>query len=238
MRWERKPLLRAIYGSFYRTIGSYIRRDVPGPVVELGSGMANLKSALPECCCTDQFANPWIDWVQDAYALSLRDGSVSNLVLFDVLHHLEFPGSALREFERVLAPQGRLILFEPCMSLLGWLVYGVFHDEPIGWTRPIRWCRPASAPARYYSAQGNASRIFTSKTLEHRMGRWTRVALRRFSALSYVASGGFRGPQLYPTAFLPLLRGVDRLCDPWPSFFATRMLVVLENAGTPARASR
>ena len=30
----------------------------------------------------------------------------SNLILFDVWHHLEYPGSAMAEFARVLAPKG------------------------------------------------------------------------------------------------------------------------------------
>lgn len=230
-RWQRKPLLRAIYRRFYELIAGHLRRDVPGHVVELGSGIGNLKSVVPDCVCTDLFANPWIERVEDAYALKFGDGSVSNLVLFDVFHHLEYPGSALAEFRRVLAPGGRVILFEPAMSLLGLLVYGAFHHEPVALTQRITWFRPGgpqTPAAGYYSAQANATRVFCSNKYANRLRGWRRVATRRFSAISYVASGGYSGPQLYPAALLPLMTALDRACDLAPWVFATRLLVVLE----------
>jgi hypothetical protein len=54
------------------------------------------------------------------------------------------------------------------------------------------------------------------------------VAVRLHSALSYVASGGFSGPQLYPSFGYRPLRALERLADRVPWLFATRMLVVLE----------
>jgi len=230
-RWEKKPLLQAIYRRFYQTIAAELRRDIPGQIVELGSGIGNLKSMVPDCLCTDMFANPWIDQVENAYALSFKDGTVSNLILFDVFHHLEFPGSALQEFHRVLAPAGRVILFEPAISLLGWLVYGICHYEPIGWRRPITWWRPANAmnaAGDYYSAQGNATRIYFSRQFAGALQDWNQVSKRRFSAISYVASGGYQGPQLYPAAWLPFMQWIDRVCDWAPWIFATRLMVVLE----------
>jgi hypothetical protein len=47
---------------------------------------------IPECVTTDIFPNPWLDRVENAYALNFADASVGNLILFDVFHHLEFPG--------------------------------------------------------------------------------------------------------------------------------------------------
>src|SRR5580698_5232543 len=117
--WDRKPGLRGVYQSFYREIAARIRRDVDGRTVELGSGLGNIKTVLPECLTTDIFPNPWIDRVEDAYQLSFESGSVGNLILFDVWHHLQFPGTALREFKRVLARGGRVIIFDPAMGLIG-----------------------------------------------------------------------------------------------------------------------
>jgi SAM-dependent methyltransferase len=229
--WRRKPVLRAIYRHFYELIAAQLRRDVPGRTVELGSGIGNLKSVVPDCLCTDLFANPWIDQVEDAYALSFADGAVANLVLFDVFHHLEFPGSALQEFQRVLAPGGRVVIFDPAISALGWVVYGLCHHEPVGWRRPIIWRRPADSatrPAGYYAAQGNATRVFVRGEFADGLRDWRLRSVRRWAVISYVASGGYRGPQLYPAALLPLMRWVDRVCDFCPPLFATRLLAVLE----------
>lgn len=228
--WQRKPVLRQIYRQFYDLILQNIHNDAQGLVVELGSGIGNLKAVLPTCICTDLFPNPWIDLVENAYALSFQDGSLSDLILFDVYHHLEYPGTALKEFWRVLKPGGRFILFEPCASLLGNIVYGLLHPEPLGWNFPINWIAPIDWPsdnAGYYAAQANASRHFIRHETPPLVG-WQVIKVQRLAALSYVASGGYSGPQLYPTSWLPLMRHLDRLCDHLPSLFATRLLVVLE----------
>ena len=227
--WNSKPLLREIYGSFYREIAKHTRPDIPGLTVEVGSGIGSIKDYLPSCLRTDLFANPWLDRQENAYELSFGNQEVANLILFDVFHHLRYPGTAFEQFARVLAPGGRLIVFEPCLSLLGLLVYGVFHHEPLGlletlpWSAPPGWSPQADT---YYAAQGNAYRHFFGH-------RWTSsdfklIARARLSCLSYVASGGYRGPQLYPDRAYPLMKKLDRLGDLFPTVFATRLLVALE----------
>ncbi len=114
--WKNKPLLRSIYYVFYQEILKHINKNVSGEIIEIGSGIRNQKSVFPECVMTDIFPNPWIDRVESAYHLSFDDNSISNLILFDVFHHLAYPGSALNEFKRVLQKSGRVIIFEPYIS--------------------------------------------------------------------------------------------------------------------------
>jgi SAM-dependent methyltransferase len=231
--WREKPLLRDIYRGFHRLIAAHLSRQPDGLIVELGSGIGNIREVIPECICTDLFPNPWIDRVENAYALSFEDNSVSDLILFDVFHHLQYPGAALQEFRRVLKPGGHVIIFDPWISLLGWLVYGLFHQEPVGWRQPIEWSpAPGWSPAAmtYYAAQGNATRIFRGDAFRQTLQGWKQTALVRRSAISYVASGGYSQRQLYPRAALPLMQLIDRLCDLFPSLFATRALVVLEKS--------
>jgi SAM-dependent methyltransferase len=228
--WDRKPALRAIYANFYREIVARIRRDVNGKIVELGSGIGNIKSFVPDCVTTDLFPNPWIDQVEDAYQLSFESGSVSNLILFDVWHHLQFPGSALKEFRRVLAPGGRIIVFDPAMGLVGRFVFGCFHHEPLGLSQPIAWDAPHGSSSKefgYYAAQGNASRIFAKSEFKARLAEWHATELTYFSGLAYVATGGFRGPQIVPGFVLDWLTSVDLVLSKFP-WIASRMLVVLE----------
>lgn len=229
--WNQKPLLRELYGDFYRLVAKNLSKLSESRIVELGSGLGNIHEVIPNCLRTDLFPNPWIDQIENAYALSFPDETVSDLILTDVFHHLKYPGTALKEFLRVLRKGGRVIMLEPCLSALGLLVYGVLHDEPIAVTQNIEWEAPVGwSPERvdYYAAQGNASRIFLGKDFRHRLGDWQKLETVRLSAIAYAASGGFSKPQLYPTSALPLIRKLENILNLFPSLFATRLLVILE----------
>jgi len=228
--WNRKPLLRRVYRQFYSEIARRVDRSHAGLLVELGSGMGNIKEHLSDCITTDVFPNPWLDRVENAYALTFADHTVSNLVLFDVWHHLQYPGEALREFSRVLVKSGRIILFEPAMGLFGKFVFGRFHHEPLGLGDQIQWSAPEGfrpgAPA-YYAAQGNASRIFGAGGYGSELAAWRITEVAYYSGLAYLGTGGFRGPQLYPEILLPAFNAIDSVLSHFPSL-ASRMLVVLD----------
>lgn len=229
--WNRKPLLRVLYGDFYRLIAQKLSNLPDAKIVELGSGLGNIRDVIPNCLRTDLFPNPWIDQVENAYQLSFANESVSDLILTDVFHHLKYPGTALREFSRVLRKGGRVVMLEPCISALGLLVYGVLHDEPIAITGGIQWHAPESwSPEKidYYAAQGNATRIFVGRKFLHKLNNWQKVETRRLSAIAYAASGGFSKPQLYPTSMLPLIKKFEKVLDLFPVLFATRLLVILQ----------
>lgn len=229
--WNRKPLLRTLYRDFYRLISNYLSGLPEGKVVELGSGLGNIHEVIPDCIRTDLFPNPWIDQIENAYRLSFTDESVSDLILTDVFHHLKYPGTALHELHRVLRKGGRVIMLEPCISLLGLLVYGVFHEEPIAITKEIEWYAPQSwTPENidYFAGQGNATRIFVGNGFRSKLRAWQKVETIRLSAIAYAASGGYSKPQLYPTALLPLIKRMEKLLDLFPALFATRLLVILE----------
>ena len=123
------------------------------------------------------------------------------------------------------------MIFDPAMGLLGRAVYGCFHHEPLGLRWKIDWRAPEDFSAEqitYYAAQGNAQRVFFSPEFEEELRDWKIVHRRRYAALPYVASGGFRGPQLYPEFLYSALCGVDQVAQYLPGVFATRLLVVLE----------
>jgi SAM-dependent methyltransferase len=232
--WESKPLLRRLYRTFHQTIAEVALPPEAGITVELGSGIGTITDTISHCIRTDTFPHPRIDKVESAYSLSFDDSTVANIILFDVFHHLRYPGTALREFQRVLIPGGRVIIFEPCLSLLGLLVYGVLHDEPLQLREPITWIAPPGWNHQedpYYAAQGNAFRAFCVEQADGALSEWEIIHKHRYSAISYVASGGYSKAQLYPDFLYPMMKRVDALCDLLPLLFATRMLVVLRPRG-------
>jgi SAM-dependent methyltransferase len=229
--WENKPLLQLIYREFYKYINKQVDYMISGKIVELGSGIGNIKMVIPQAICTDLFKNPWIDQIENAYALSFSEGDVSNLILFDVFHHIQYPGNAFKEFHRVLKPGGRVIIFEPSVSMLGILVYGLFHHEPVGLFKKINWNAPDDFNIRtsdYYAAQGNAQRVFYNSKYRNRLNEWTMVHKEKLSAISYVLSGGYSKPQLYSLKWYKSIKKIESLLDYLPCLFSTRLLVVLQ----------
>ena len=100
LTWEQKPLLRRIYNDIYDRIAAACVR---GTTLEIGGGIGQFKSRFPDVIATDIQSAPWLDLVTDAQKLPFAAGSVANIVMVDVLHHIEFPLLFLQEAERVLA---------------------------------------------------------------------------------------------------------------------------------------
>lgn len=115
--------------------------------------------------------------------------------------------------------------------MLGRLVYGPLHMEPLALNEKITWLAPDGWSAEgvdYYAAQGNASRVFLGQECSELLQSWKVVHPQRLSAISYVGTGGYSMPKLYPDFAYPLMRGIDSILDCLPWLFATRLLVVLE----------
>jgi SAM-dependent methyltransferase len=228
--WRRKPLLRRLYGGFYDRILALVDPAVPGPLVEIGSGIGNLKARVPQAVATDLFPNPWLDVVCDGYRLPFGSGHVSHLILFDVFHHLQTPAAFLREARRVLAPRGRVILFDPYISMTSFPVYAWLHHEPVAWRSPIDPRETPVPNGGYYAAQGNATRVFFAREPAAWLTGWRCLHASASAEFSYLLSGGFSRAAWYSDRHLDPLRRWDARLSRWPRLFGARCLVAL----TPA----
>ena len=128
LTWDQKPLLRRIYNDIYDRIAAACVR---GTTLEIGGGIGQFKSRFPDVIATDIQSAPWLDLVTDAQKLPFAAGSVANIVMVDVLHHIEFPLLFLQEAERVLAAGGRLVMAEPAITWGSSLFYRLLHHEPV-----------------------------------------------------------------------------------------------------------
>ena len=126
--WDRKAVLRAVYSDIYRRM---VSATVPGHILELGGGSGNFKLFAPDAVGRDILSAPWLDLVCDAQRLPFSDQAFSNVVMMDVLHHVENPLRALRQACGVLRVGGRVIMCEPAITPLSGIFYRLFHEEPV-----------------------------------------------------------------------------------------------------------
>jgi SAM-dependent methyltransferase len=228
---EAKPALRAVYRDYYRRIAARTR---PGRTLELGAGTGWLRELRPDAMLSDVQAAPWLDLVADAQRLPLRSQCLDNIVMLDVLHHIERPALFFAEAERVLKPGGRLVMIEPAITPVSRLVFRLFHDEPVDLAAdPLEDGAPTPGRDPYESNQAIPSLIFgrARGRFERRFPRLKVKERRRLSLFAYPASGGFRRFGLIPAALVaPILRLEDALMPLLGPLMAFRLLVTLERS--------
>jgi SAM-dependent methyltransferase len=228
--WDERPLLRSLYGDWFAEIVARLS-DVPGPTIELGSGAGGFAEYFPRVVATDIAASPWTDEVVDAERLPYGDGTVANLVMVDVLHHLSRPAAFLAEAERVLAAGGRTVLLEPYCSPASTIAYRRFHHEDLDLTvDPLD--DQAHSGDDPFDANGALPTLLFWRHADAVAAHFPGLTIterRRLGWLAYPLSGGFtRKPFVgFRTgrALMRMERVLGRLLDPLLAF---RCLVVLE----------
>jgi SAM-dependent methyltransferase len=238
--WNERPLLRRVYCEWYRWIAERLS-PVPGSSLELGSGIGKLKLVTGDrVALTDVEQTRWAPEQVDALNLPYADGSVANIVMVDVLHHVADPARFLDEATRTLATGGRLLMVEPYCSPVSTLFYTRFHHERTDLSADVFAADELSAAAPMESNQAIPTLLFYRRRGEA-LRRWPSLVLleeKRFSFVLYPLSGGFSRRPLVPSGLYAPLRAVERCLSPLAPALAFRCLVVLERAAvTPTAGS-
>jgi SAM-dependent methyltransferase len=228
--WNGRPLLRRLYLEWYRALEERLS-PISGTSIELGSGIGKLRLVTGDrVVLTDVERTRWVDAQVDALSLPYEDGSLANIVLVDVFHHLAEPARFLDEATRALAPGGRLLMVEPYCSPLSTLLYERFHHERTDLSADVFAVDEVSASAPMESNQALPTLAFYRHRQET-LRRWPSLSLaeeERFAFVLYPLSGGFsRRPLVPPWLYTPL-RGVEWLLRPLAPSLAFRCLIVLE----------
>ena len=204
--WESKPSLRAVYADIYKQM---LEKAANGRILEIGGGSGNFKDFAPTAIASDITFAPWLDLVCDAQRLPFAKNSFGNVVMVDVLHHVENPVKALRGIADVLAPGGRFIMCEPGITPLSGLFYKAFHQEPVDMSvDPMR--DGDISPNRHpWDSNQAIPTLLTTRfrgELAKQVPELRLVGLDFFSFVAYPLSGGFKRWSLLPIAVArPLL---------------------------------
>ncbi len=138
----------------------------------------------------------WLDSVCDAHSLPFADACFDNIVMFDVLHHLQRPALFFAEASRVLRPGGRVVMLEPAITPISHVFYAKFHPEPVDMTEdPLS--EGSIDPDRdpYDSNQGIPSLLFGNaarrSVFESRFPEFSIMTTQHLALFAYPLSGGF-----------------------------------------------
>jgi SAM-dependent methyltransferase len=229
--WQRKPVLRVIYNDFYDRIAAAC---IPGATVEIGGGVGNLKDRLSGVVATDiQFAS-WLDAVVDAQQLPFASASIGNIVMIDVLHHLEFPAAFFREAVRVLQPGGRVIMVEPAITWVSALFYRLMHHEPVRMSADVLGDGCPDPRRDPYEANQAIPTLLATRDRDrfHKLFPNLRIArVDWFALAAYGLSGGFKSWSLISEQFARWLLNIERpLESTLGRLSGFRMMLVIDKA--------
>lgn len=227
--WQNKPVLREIYNDYYKRMAA---RCVSGTTLEIGGGSGNLKEFLPDVISTDILPVPWLDVTADAQSLPFADTSFDNIVMLDVLHHIECPALFFKEAMRVLRPGGRIVMVEPLITPVSWIFYNFFHPELIDMGQDPLALGDASPDKDPF----DANQAFPTVIFNRDFVRFNNmfpdlhmVHTEKLSLFAYPLSGGFRKWSLFPSGLVkPFLKLENVLAPVLGSLMGFRLFVCLE----------
>ena len=230
--WNAKPVLRTVYADIFERIAS---RTVPGITLEIGGGIGNLKERINGMISSDIQFSPWLDLVADAQNLPFGDGVLSNIVMLDVLHHIEFPALLFREASRVLRPGGRIVMGEPGITFGSKLLFHFLHHEPVLMDAdPLVEGAPDTARDPYSSNQATPTLLVTNFRQKFHE-RFPDLVIREtqwFSFLAYPFSGGFQAWSLISEPVARTLLRLEKYAEGrLGRIFGFRLLIVVEKRG-------
>jgi SAM-dependent methyltransferase len=222
--WEGKYAIRACYSSWYERLRPFV---VPGKSLEVGAGSGHFKTLWPELIESDVVATPFVDVVADGMRLPLADGSLANILVIDLLHHLRDPHLFFDEATRVLRPGGRVLAIEPYITPLSFVGYRLLHHEDLffgGYHRASKddpWEGNLALPNLIFRRElGGWSMRHPSLRIIHR---------RRFSLLDFQLAGGFKPRALIGSRRLyDWALALDRRLDWLAPLAGFRILCVIE----------
>jgi len=217
-----------LYEDWFAMAARWMRE---GRTLVVGSGVGSFKDYYSDCISSGIIWSPWLDLVADAMALPLSDGSLHNVICFDVLYHLPQPDRFFQQVSRTLAEDGRLIALEPYVSPFSFLIRTLFHHEEMdlmgqeggkGGDKGAKDPFAASLmlPTRlFYWEVGQFQRRFPKLKIVHR---------ELHSTIVYPFSGGFNYVSLLPCWSYRPLKMLEQLLTPFNGWFSFKMLVVVE----------
>ena len=213
---NNKKFLNLIYKDFYTKLKS---EKLTKPIVEIGSGAGFIKKIIPGVITTDVVSTDDIDVKAFAEKLPFKSKSIGSIVMVNVFHHIKEPAIALREFERILIPNGKIVMIEPWATTFSKFIYKNFHHE--NFDEKSNW--KIIGKGRMSDANGALPWIIFSRDRSRFSKMFPNlkiISIKPHTPFKYLVSGGLSKPQLFPTSFYSMLDKLEKFLLPLNKYFA------------------
>lgn len=226
-RIKQKKILYNLYLDFYKYLKK--TKHPKGKVVEIGSGGGFMKEVFPDVVTSDVIKGPDIDLVFSATNMPFKKGSISAFLLFDVFHHIKDPEKALQEMYRCLKKGGKIVMIEPFVSPLSFIIFRFLHPEKTGFNTRGNWYvsgtgRMSDAnPAIPWIIFIRDKDLFNKKFPGYRINK-----IFSHTPFKYLISGGLSKYQLLPTGFCGIIDKIEKKVSHFNKYISMFMTIEIE----------
>ena len=230
----RKTMLREVFREFHQRFRALDERffSSNGSRIELGAGIAPVRDSYADVLATDVVPGAHLDRVIDAEAMTLPDGSVRAIYGQNFFHHLPHPDRFFSELERVLAPNGGVILLEPYYGPLATFLFKrLFTTE--GFDKDYSsWETPVAGPMNGAN-QALSYVVFTRDRIDfERKYPSLKIVHRELCGnhFKYLLSGGLNFRQLLPDWMSPVVGFFQVVLSPLNRWTSLHHVIVIRKA--------
>src|SRR5215472_6094339 len=209
---QKKAGLRHYYLEAYGRYSQCLQRcPGEGIALELGSGGGFVKEVIPEIVTSDTLPYSGVDRVIDATRMPFQNDSLKAIFMLNVFHHIPDVAAFLKEAERCLKPEGRLLIVDQHPGWIGWPIYRFLHHEGFD-SKAEEWRFQSSGPLS--GANGALAWIVFNRDRDKFQARFPALQLVKYqphTPLRYWLSGGLKRWSLLPSWAVDWVVRVDRL---------------------------
>jgi SAM-dependent methyltransferase len=209
---QNKAGLRSYYLDIYRRYSECLQRcPKDGIAIELGSGGGFVKEVIREVITSDTLPYAGVDRVIDATKMHFPDSSLKAIFMLNVFHHIPDVAAFLKEAERCLKPEGRLLIVDQHPGWIGWPIYRFIHHEPFH-PKAKDWQFDSTGPLS--GANGALAWIVFQRDRDKFKALFPNLRILRYephTPLQYWLSGGLKHWSLVPKWGVGLVGQVDRI---------------------------
>lgn len=225
---NNKPVFRKLMSEYYQEITYALQEG--GLTLEIGSGGGFFREYHPHVITSDILQVPGVDVVCNSTQLPFREGSLKNIVMRGVLHHIYDPILCFEECERTLAVGGRIIMNDPYISPFSHFIYKYisfeFFDPNADWKfergQPLMDCNLAMGTIIFKKRLDDFKKRFPQLKIAH---------TNYHTFFIYLLTGGYSYPSLIPKWMFGPVMTIERFLKPLRMLLSSILFIVLEKSG-------